>query len=42
MTFEDGSKGVMRADLAIRAAATVPVEHRAPARAPAIRGEAAA
>jgi long-chain acyl-CoA synthetase len=42
VTFEDGRKGVLRADLAIRAAATVSVEHRAPVRVPAIRGEAAA
>jgi long-chain acyl-CoA synthetase len=42
VTFEDGRKGVLRADLAIRPAATVSVEHRAPARVPAICEEAAA
>ena len=42
VTFEDGRKGVLRADLAIRAAATVPVDLQALARAAAIREEAAA
>ncbi|MGD9618120.1 MAG: long-chain fatty acid--CoA ligase [Alphaproteobacteria bacterium] len=42
VTFEDGRKGVLRADLAIRAVATVPAAHPAPTCEPAIRAEAAA